>query len=154
MILFRSFVLIAVLLLAGLVGRGQVGTGKIRGTVTDSASGEAVPFVNVTASQNGKTISGAATDFYGTYTISSLPPGDYSIDIFSNGYNCCFSFKTTVKRDSVSTLNMRFVKGTLVEVQDSKPISRMGCRSMVRTPKELRKINRAIKQQERKSTRN
>jgi hypothetical protein len=59
---------------------------RVTGTVLDERSKEALPFVNVVARQDGKTVGGATTDFDGIFIID-LPKGRYDFDISSVGYD-------------------------------------------------------------------
>src|SRR3970040_3036809 len=58
-------------------------TGKITGIVTDSKTGEALPFVNIII--EGTNL-GAATDIDGNYVILNIPPGKYNIKAQYIGY--------------------------------------------------------------------
>jgi outer membrane receptor protein involved in Fe transport len=65
-------------------------TGKIAGTVTDKATGEALIGANIVVVG---TSLGGATDVNGQYSILSIPPGTYSVQISYIGY------KTAVVND-------------------------------------------------------
>ncbi len=86
--------LCAILLLSGSFGFAQTGTGSIKGTVTDKASGEALPFVKVVAYQGDQQKGVAQSDFDGKFIISSLSPGEYAIEIRFVGY-------TTIRKEGV-----------------------------------------------------
>jgi outer membrane receptor protein involved in Fe transport len=58
-------------------------TGKIAGTITDKTNGETLIGVNVVVAG---TSLGAVTDINGEYTILFVPPGEYSLQISSLGY--------------------------------------------------------------------
>ena len=58
-------------------------TGKIAGRVTDSETGEPLPFVNVLIDGTNM---GAATDIDGYYVILNIPPGNYSLRVQYVGY--------------------------------------------------------------------
>lgn len=53
--------------------------GTLTGTITDSKTGEPLPFVNVIAEQNGQQMGGAATDINGNYQIKPLAAGVYDV---------------------------------------------------------------------------
>lgn len=62
---------------------------QIRLTGTIKAEGEALPFAHVdifTPADSTKSIAGAVTDFNGTYSISNLKPGRYTIAVSYLGY--------------------------------------------------------------------
>ncbi|MCF8241996.1 MAG: TonB-dependent receptor [Melioribacteraceae bacterium] len=72
---------IVVILVPILLNAGT--TGKLTGTVTDAATGEALPFVNITI--EGTNL-GAATDLDGNYVILNIPPGKYNVKYQYIGY--------------------------------------------------------------------
>ncbi len=73
-----SFIAFLTLLIAGI---GNAGT--IKGTVTDSTSGDPLPGANVMIEN---TSLGASTDLYGRYVIPRIPPGTYTIIFTYIGY--------------------------------------------------------------------
>ncbi|MBU1096108.1 MAG: TonB-dependent receptor [Bacteroidetes bacterium] len=81
-------------------------TGKLTGKVTDSSTGDALPFVNITIEG---TVMGAATDLDGNYVILNLSPGRYSVKVQYIGYqtktieNVSISIDLTTKLDVVLT---------------------------------------------------
>jgi outer membrane receptor protein involved in Fe transport len=76
----RSLPMVAVLLLAvavtGVESVSAQATGRIAGQVTDAATGEPLPGVNVVIEG---TTTGASADIDGMYSIGHLPPGEYVI---------------------------------------------------------------------------
>lgn len=72
---------------------------SISGTVTDSETGEAVPGVNIFISELQR---GAATDADGTYNISGVPAGTYTVRATFIGYN---TFTGTIQ---VGNRNLEF----------------------------------------------
>ena len=58
-------------------------TGTIAGTVTDAATGEALPGANIIIAG---TTSGGATDIDGKYTIAGLIPGEHAVLVTYTGY--------------------------------------------------------------------
>ncbi|MEX0967667.1 MAG: TonB-dependent receptor [Bacteroidia bacterium] len=59
-------------------------TGEIRGFVYDQSNGEPIIFTNVYLRENGM---GSATDVNGFYSITKVPPGDYSLVVKYVGYD-------------------------------------------------------------------
>ena len=59
-------------------------TGTVRGFVYDKGTGEPLIFTNVLLQ---KTTIGAATDVNGYYSISQIPPGDYTLFVTAVGYD-------------------------------------------------------------------
>jgi outer membrane receptor protein involved in Fe transport len=66
---------------------GQMGSGELRGKVTDNSTKEGVPFAVVVMEQNGIQIASVQTDFDGNYSIKPIPPGKYDLKIKIIGYN-------------------------------------------------------------------
>lgn len=77
---------LALLLLLGTVPSLAQSTGTIAGTITDP-TGAVIPGVQVTAHGNGTGIDRTVnTDSAGTYTIPSLQPGDYRVQVKASGF--------------------------------------------------------------------
>lgn len=111
LIMFILMTLLSVSMFAGT-------TGKLTGRVTDAATGEALPFVNITLM--GTTI-GAATDMDGKFIILNIPPGKYNVKFQYVGYqsaiveNVQISIDLTTKQDI--TLSTSSVELEAVVVQ-------------------------------------
>lgn len=75
----------------------------LRGVVTDSTSGERLPFINVTIQGTNK---GAATNINGFYLIPNISPGTYEVVASAVGYRKSVQ-KIAVKGDASVTLNFR-----------------------------------------------
>ncbi|NEN23978.1 TonB-dependent receptor plug domain-containing protein [Cryomorpha ignava] len=65
----------------------QVGAGTLKGKLTDSETGEPLPFVNIVLQSGDQQVAGGSTDFDGNYTIKPIPPGSYNVLISYVGYN-------------------------------------------------------------------
>lgn len=63
------------------------GHGSLQGKITDDATGETIPFVNVVAYQDGNLITGAVSDMDGRYNIKPLKKGFYDIKASFVGYH-------------------------------------------------------------------
>jgi outer membrane receptor protein involved in Fe transport len=77
-------------------------TGKIAGNVTDSKTGEALPFVNIII--EGTNL-GAATDIDGNYVILNIPPGKYNIKAQYIGYQAVVVENVSVSIDLTTTVD-------------------------------------------------
>ena len=75
----------------------------VRGVVTDSTSGERLPFINVVIQNTSK---GAATNINGFYLIPNVPPGTYEIAASAVGYKRNVRL-VSIKGDGPVTLNFR-----------------------------------------------
>ena len=76
-------------------------TGNLQGKVTDSATGEALPGVNIILRG---TYHGAATDINGNYNIANIAVGSYNVDVSLIGYKT-FQF-TGIKIDANKTTQL------------------------------------------------
>ncbi|MCX6122888.1 MAG: TonB-dependent receptor [Ignavibacteriales bacterium] len=83
-----AYILLLTIVLTSLLWSGT--TGKIAGTITDKANGESLIGANVVVVG---TSFGAAADINGQYSILSVPPGTYKVQISFIGY------ETTVIND-------------------------------------------------------
>ena len=81
---FISF--FAAVLLISSTGLAQVGSGTLKGTVTDGDLGDPLPFASVVVFLNGNQVSGTNTDFDGKYTIKPIAPGTYDVLLSFVGY--------------------------------------------------------------------
>jgi len=78
----------ALALVAGAFSYGysQVGSGSLQGTITDSETGEPLPFASVVIENRGNQISAGSSDFDGKYSLRPIPPGTYDLLISYVGY--------------------------------------------------------------------
>jgi hypothetical protein len=84
--MFRKFYCALILAVLSAPVYAQVGAGTLKGTVTDSNTGELLPFVNVVVFLNGNQVTGGNTDFDGKYTIKPIDPGTYDVLFSYVGY--------------------------------------------------------------------
>lgn len=128
MIMFRKVLMtIGLLLMANFV----LAQGTIKGTVTDPATKEGVPFANVVAMQDGKQIKVTRTDFEGNFTIKPIDVGQYDITVTCVGYTSYTWKGFNVKASGISVCNIDLTTGstTLKEVvveTDKEPIIDVG----------------------------
>jgi hypothetical protein len=85
-------------------------TGTLRGLVTDSLSGEVLPYSNVLIEE---TSFGASTDLRGIFTITGIPANkEYIIRVTFVGYVTKF-IRVTVKPNQVVQLNIPLAESTI-----------------------------------------
>lgn len=109
---FTRFFFVLVLLSISAAAFAQ-STGTVRGFVYDRENGEPMIFTNVFLKN---TTFGASTDVNGYYSISRIPPGDYTLMVTSVGYDTA-SVDITIKRGDI--LNERLVIGeSSVQMQE------------------------------------
>ena len=74
----KKLILILVAVIATMTSAGAQNL-KVKGTVRDAKTGEALPFVNVGLMRTTDTVfvRGAATDMQGRFEIQDVKPGEY-----------------------------------------------------------------------------
>ncbi len=87
----RILITLGLLIAANLV----IAQGILTGTITDSKTGEPLPFVNVIVVQNGQQMGGTTTDMNGEFQIKNLNPGTYDMKASFVGYKSVL--KTGIK---------------------------------------------------------
>jgi len=84
----------------------QVGSGGIKGTVTDKATGDPIPFVNIVIEKNGLQVTGGSSDFDGKFFIKPIPPGAYELKAKFVGYQKVLIKGIVVKNDGIAFQNI------------------------------------------------
>ena len=107
----KSFFTFFVLFLLSLYAFTQSGT--VRGFVYDQENGEPIIFTNVYF--KGTTM-GAATDVNGFFTITNVPPGDYTIMVTAIGYDS-LQENISVKKDEIVTKKL-YIKTGAVQLDE------------------------------------
>ncbi len=103
--------LVFIMLFASLATFAQVG--EIQGRVTDSMTGEGIPFANVTTTVGGA-LTGAQTDFDGFYSIKPVTPGQYDVEISYVGYQKNITQGVLASADQITFLNIELVEESQV----------------------------------------
>lgn len=67
-----------------------IGTGTLKGMVTDSKIQDLIPLCQVVLKQDSRVIASTETDFEGIYIIRSIPLGNYNIEIRDPGFEPFF----------------------------------------------------------------
>ena len=117
-----AYILLLTIVLTSLLWSGT--TGKIAGTITDKATGEALIGANVVVVG---TSLGAVTDIDGNYSILYVPPGSYSIQISFIGYrkimvNDVHAFIDQTTRVDVVMESQAIEVNDIVVVAERKPV--------------------------------
>lgn len=89
-------------------------TGKVAGKVTDGATGEGLPFVNVIIEGTNY---GAASDIDGFYSIIGVPPGKYNIKASAIGYNSVTVTDARVSIDLTTKIDFQLYE-TSIELKE------------------------------------
>ena len=123
-----------ILLTIGLLLMANVSVfaqGTIKGTVTDSKSGEAMAFVNVVVKQGDRQVTGAQTDFDGMYTVKALPVGKYDVEVSFVGYAPYKRTGIDVKASGFTIVNVQLTPSaatleTVIIEADKVPVIEIG----------------------------
>jgi hypothetical protein len=105
------WICVAVLLLTSAVFAQQIGAGSLNGTVTDP-SGAAIANATVTATQ---TTTGVArttqSSGAGVYSLSSLPPGVYDVQIEASGFKTAKMAAVALAVGGIATVDVNMEVG-------------------------------------------
>ncbi len=105
-------VLVIGLLLPGMLW--AQGTGKIRGTVVDEATGEPIIGANVVLEGTSR---GAATDLDGFFVILAIPPGKYSVKASAVGFSGVTISDVEINTDRTTELEFKLA-GSSVQLEE------------------------------------
>lgn len=91
----------------------QTRPGSLKGVVTDSKTGETVPFANVVIKDNaGNILKGGATDFDGKYNLNPVNPGTYTVEVSFQGYATFKQNGVKISANSVTFLDFKMKEAT------------------------------------------
>lgn len=117
----RSRIILLLLLSASLLhlmassswSRAALDPGRVRGTVTDSTTGQPIPYANVVVSG---TSLGASTNSEGFYHISSVIPGTYDLLVSQVGYHTK-RVTVTIREREITQVDIH-LSPTVIEQQE------------------------------------
>ncbi|PCJ82705.1 MAG: hypothetical protein COA49_01190 [Bacteroidetes bacterium] len=116
MIRFATF--ISAILLFANVGLAQVGSGTLKGKVTDFDTGEPLPFASVVLFLNGNQVSGTQTEFDGSYTIKPISPGTYDVLLSFVGYQSKQITGVRINANKIHFVNGAISAGVMVDAAE------------------------------------
>ncbi|MBP5546937.1 MAG: TonB-dependent receptor, partial [Bacteroidales bacterium] len=137
----KKHAVVLMLMLFAMSGAAMAQSFKVKGTVLDSKTGEALPFVNVGLMRPTDTVfvRGAATDMQGRFVIEDVKAGDYLMQVSCVGYEGYTKDLKVVK--DVKDLKVELKSGTLletVEISAEKPLYLMdGEKNMYNTSEDV-----------------
>ena len=106
---------LVLVVLAGLIASGQTIFGRISGTVTDAA-GAVVPNAAVTVTNSATNlVRTAVTDDGGSYTVTNLPVGTYSVSVERAGFKRATQLDNALTADARLTVNVALEAGAVSE---------------------------------------
>jgi Ca-activated chloride channel family protein len=103
------YLLIAALMVGSAVIIKAIGTGQIKGTITDKKTGEGI--IGASVMVVGSNF-GAMTDFEGKYVIRRLQPGTYTVKISHLDYDILEVTEVEVKSDLSAEVSVQLEKKT------------------------------------------
>ena len=109
-IILKAITVLSFLLFCSLISQSALAqTATVRGFVYEKKSGEPIIFTNVIL--KGTSI-GASTDVNGFYSITKVPPGDYTIRVTSLGFET-FELPVTVKGGEIINKQLYLEKSSV-----------------------------------------
>src|SRR5258706_2249676 len=136
------FKVIFVFIFSVLCGRAFAQTGDIRGFVYFSENAEAAIYTSVYL--KGTTY-GSTTDLNGFFSISRVPPGNYSLMVTFVGYDTV-NVSITIKEDDIITKKLYLKKSVIqvpeIEVSAEKEEAKTDVKVSVTrvTPREIKQV--------------
>lgn len=110
--MLRNLYLLGIVILVSTSSiSAQVGSGTLKGTLTDSETGEPLPFVNVILKAGDQQVAGGTTDFDGNYTIKPIDPGSYNVTVSYIGYNSKKIEGVVINTSKITFLNIELDPG-------------------------------------------
>jgi hypothetical protein len=113
MIRFTTFIF-AILLFAS-AGLAQVGSGTLKGKISDFDTGEPLPFASVVLFLNGNQVAGTNTNFDGEYTIKPISPGTYEVLLSFVGYQPKKITGVRINANKIHFVNAEISAGVMVQ---------------------------------------
>ena len=116
--MIRLATFISAILLFTSAGIAQVGSGTLKGKVTDFDTGEPLPFASVVMFLNGNQVSGTNTNFDGEYTIKPISPGTYDVLLSFVGYQPKKITGVRINANKIHFVNAEISAGVLVQAAE------------------------------------
>jgi len=113
--MLRHIVLLCLLATGFTSAWAQVGSGTLKGKVTDVDTKEPVPFASVVLFLNGNQVTGATTDFDGEYTIKPIAPGTYEALVTFVGYQPQRITGVVITANKIQFVNAALTPGVLID---------------------------------------
>ena len=113
--MLRHIVLLCLLATGITSAWAQVGSGTLKGKVTDVDTKEPVPFASVVLFLNGNQAAGTTTDFDGEYTIKPIAPGTYEALVTFVGYQPQRITGVVITANKIQFVNAALTPGVLID---------------------------------------
>ncbi len=89
-------------------------TGTLKGVVSNSMTGEPIPFANVIIEKNGNQTAGTTTDFDGNFTIKPIEPGNYTVKATFVGYGTVEVTGVIISANKITFQNVKLQEGVAI----------------------------------------
>ena len=106
--MMKRLLLLLVLVIAGTVGYAQT---ALSGKVTEEGTSAPADLATIRIFKGGALITGTTTEADGSYNVSNLDPGTYSVDVSYVGFNPQRIDGVVVKAGKANFLNIQLSKG-------------------------------------------
>ncbi len=131
-----------VLLFSTFQSEAQQRPGSLRGIVTDSSTGESIPFANVIVLDDSLSqVTGGSTDLDGRFNINPINPGTYNVEVTFVGYSKMRIKEVMITPNTITTLNVKMQASNEVlqevEVIHSAPLIDKSKSSKVTTSEDI-----------------
>ncbi len=85
----------------------EVKTGSVQGMVTDSRSGDVLPFVKIIIKKDNKRMAGTYTDYSGNFNVKPLAAGTYTLETRYAGHENRNIQNIRIKPNEITTQNIK-----------------------------------------------
>tara|TARA_B100000902_G_scaffold39610_1_gene47137 strand:- start:2069 stop:5791 length:3723 start_codon:yes stop_codon:yes gene_type:complete len=110
--MFRKIYLTIASVLISILSFAQTGT--LKGVVTNTMTGEPIPFANLIIERNGNQQGGTATDFDGNYTIKPIEPGTYTIKATCVGFGTIEVTGVIISANKITFQDIKLQEGIAI----------------------------------------
>jgi outer membrane receptor protein involved in Fe transport len=108
-----NFKLLIMLLLGSIMTLSAQTPGSISGKITDKATKQPLPYVNVVVKENGTVVNGSITDDNGAFSIKKLALKSYTVEVMFMGY------KTLTATANLTDANKEINLGNLTIAEEA-----------------------------------
>ena len=113
----RNFYLTLVGILSfSLSARAQSGAGTLKGTISDSKTGEPIPCANIIVENGGIQAGAGQSNINGEYQIKPINPGSYEVKTTYVGYKPIKTTGVVVSAGKITTVDVK-LESSVVEIK-------------------------------------
>lgn len=116
----RYFFLILMSIL--FIPAAQAQTGKVKGRVSDNATGTAIPLAALILEQNGVTVQTGSSDMQGNYLLANIRPGTYTLKAQAAKYRSDLRTGLSVEAGKELVINFSLLSNVPVVIADTSKV--------------------------------